>query len=161
MIFKRGQAWGFDLMIASIIFISGILIFYLYSLNASTETDEKLEALFYQGSLIADNLISEGYPLDWTEDTVTKIGLLSNNRINETKLERFYYLSEQDYGKTKTLLKTRYNYYITFSDQITIQGEVIDKIGQQTKNPKNLIKISRLTIYKEKPVEVHIFLWEI
>lgn len=161
MIFKRGQAWGFDLMIASIIFTSGILIFYLYSLNASSETDEKLEALFYQGSLIADDLISEGYPIDWTEDTVTKLGLLSDNRINETKLERFYYLSEQDYGKTKTLLKTRYNYYITFSDPITIQGEVIDKIGQQTETPKNLIKISRLTIYKEKPLEVHIFLWEI
>ena len=39
---KKAQAWGFDMMIASMIFISGIIIFYVYSLNYPKESQETL-----------------------------------------------------------------------------------------------------------------------
>ena len=87
---KKAQVWGFDLMIGSIIFVVGILVFYLYSLNSPDETLGTFSTLSHDGNLIAETLLSEGFPENWDEDNVTDPGILSNNKINQTKLERFY-----------------------------------------------------------------------
>ena len=83
MISKKAQAWGFDLMIASIIFISGIILFYIYSINYPKESNEKLDKLFNEGEFMAEVLLSEGLPINWNQDTVVRIGLTTNKKINE------------------------------------------------------------------------------
>lgn len=75
---RNAQAWGFDIIVATGIFIVGIIAFFLYTINYPTGEQEKLDDLLYEGNIIADNLLSEGYPLNWTNITVSKIGLLSN-----------------------------------------------------------------------------------
>ena len=160
IILKRGQAWGFDLMIASIIFISGIVVFYLYSLNLPNETEDIINALTYEGNLIAGALLSNGFPSNWDEGNVIIPGILTNNRINQTKLEEFYDLSINNYGKTKSLFNIKYEYYIIPSENFTINQNQISAIGQAPQNQKNLIKITRITIYKEKPITLNIHIWE-
>lgn len=151
---KKGQAWGFDLIIASIIFTMGIIIFFLYSLNYPVEGQEKVDTLFYEGELISENLLSEGFPKDWNENNVVVIGLLNNGKINDTKLNKFINLSKEDYQKTKNLFNTRYNYYINISNA------GIDIIGLQPSDPKNLIKVTRYTIYQDKPAILTVHVWE-
>lgn len=157
---KRAQAWGFDLIIGISIFLFGILTFYILSINSTSNANEKINSLEYDGNFISDNLLSEGYPDSWTSENVVRIGLLNNNKINETKLERFYDLSISNYAKTKTLLNTRYNYYISFSQSIKIRNETIDGIGLKEQNSKDLIKIPRYIIYNNTLINFYVEVWD-
>ncbi len=156
---KKAQAWGFDLMIASVIFVAAIATFYLFSLNNSHETEQNLQSLQYDGNNIADNLLSEGYPENWTQSDVIRIGILSEEKINEDKLLNFNELAQTNYEKTKSTLDSRNDYYITFSENITLNNNSIDYIGLKGATPKNLVKTTRLTVYKERPIVIYINVW--
>lgn len=157
---KKSQAWGIDLMVAMMIFSVGIISFYFYTLNSSEGAKETIDQLFYDGNLIANSILSEGYPVNWESSNVIKIGITSENKINETKLENFYSLSETDYTRTKNLFNTRFNYYFFISEEMVIDGNVVEGIGQKPVNYEDLIKITRLTLYKEKPVTLTIYIWK-
>ena len=159
--YKKGQGWGFDLVIASIIFTFAIIFFYIFALNYSSGSEELLRDLAYEGQLVADNFLSEGSPSDWNETNVFKIGILSNNKINDTKLERFYNISNKSYSQTKILFAINHDYYINFSDSINISGEIKPYIGSYSPDVKNLIRISRLSVYKNRPVSISINVWTI
>ncbi len=161
---KRGQAWGIDLIIAFIIFLMGILIFFVYSVNYSEESKENLYSLSHDGDIIFNSILSEGYPMDWNSTNVIRIGILTNGRINETKLERFYNFSVNNYAKTKNKFNTPYDYYFNMSSKIMISTSVIEGIGKpginlNNLNSSNLIKITKFTIYKEKPVTAYLYVW--
>lgn len=156
---KKSQVWGVDLMIAVFIFMIGIATFYLYTINMQNN-EEKFESLKYDGELIGDSLLSQGFPIDWNSVNVIKIGIAENGKINETKLERFYNLSIQNYAITKVLFNTRYDYFFFLSENLTINSQPISGIGLEPGNTENLVKITRLAIYKDKPVEIYIYVWE-
>ena len=157
---KRGQAWGFDLMAGMLIFVAGIIIFYFYTINTPLETEQTLETLSREGEIISNAILSEGFPENWNEQNVISPGILSQNKINDTKLERFNNLTINNYQKTKALFNTRYEYYIFASENFTINGEEITGMGNTPSNDKNLIKISRLTVYKNKPIIFNVEIWE-
>ena len=147
-------------MIAAIIFSLGILAFYFFSINSGNETAESFENLDYEAKIIADSLLSEGSPNSWAESNVVRIGLLSENKINATKLESFKTLSESDYAKTKSLFNIRGNYYISFSENIIIANESTEFIGQKPLEAQNLLKVTRLSSYNDKPLMIYIHAWD-
>jgi len=157
---KRAQAWGIDLAVALIIFTVGILIFFFYTVNRPAEARENLDYMFYDGNLIADSLMSEGSPLDWDSSNVVTVGILSENKINETKLEQFYNLSIQDYSRTKQLFNTRFDYYFFLSGNMSLYVGEVEGIGYSPLNENNLVKITRFTIYKDKPTTAYFYIWE-
>ncbi len=157
---RKAQGWGFDLMIGVIIFEIAIVAFFLYSINSTEETEQSISSLNYEANNIANSLLSEGYPAEWTEADVSKIGLLSNNKINETKLSQFYSLSLSDYSRTKLLLNTKKDYYISFSENITLNNNSISHIGYLPANPQNLIKATRLASYNNRPIPIYVNVWD-
>ncbi len=157
---KRAQAWGMDLMVAFVIFTIGIVIFYFYAINQPGEAEEKIDSLSYEGKIIGDSIFSDGYPENWDSSNVVTLGILSNNKINETKLDRFYNLASVDYSRTKNLFNTRFDYYFFLSENMTLTSGEVEGIGLPPSNPENLIRITRFTIYKDKPVTAHIYIWE-
>ena len=162
MIQKRGQAWGFDLIIAGVIFSAGIVGFYFYSINYPAEGRQSLESLFYEGNVIADNLLSTGFPKDWTKLTLVKIGLTTDGKINDTKLEYFNDIvaATGGYEQSKILLNTKYEYYLNFSIPMIINSGKVDFIGQKDQNSDNLVKITRFTVYQNQPVSLNIYVWK-
>ena len=48
MIAIKAQAWGFDLMIATALFLGGIIMFYIYSINYPAEGKKSFEDLYYE-----------------------------------------------------------------------------------------------------------------
>jgi hypothetical protein len=157
---KKAQGWGFDLAVAAIIFVVGIVVFFLFSINAHNETAESFDNLEYEAGIIADSLFSEGSPSSWTESNVVRLGLLSNNQINETKLAMFSSLAGADYQKTKQLFRIKGNYYITFSENLSANEQMIDLIGQQPVEAQNLLKVTRLSNYNGKPIVFYIHSWD-
>ena len=160
---KRAQAFGFDLFIAIGLFLAAFILIYFYSINLQSSQEKVHEALSYDGNVIADSLLSEGYPQNWDKDNVVIIGILSNNKINETKLSKFNDLANSDYNKAKNIFNTKYNFYVNLTEPIINEEdedeEEITGIGLPPSSPKNLIKLTRFTIYKDKPVTLIIELW--
>jgi hypothetical protein len=156
---KKSQAWGLDLMIASVIFSIAIVIFFFYALNNPEEGELNIDSLYYDGKIIGDSILSEGYPKDWNISNVVTIGILSDKKINETKLEMFFNLSDTQYLLTKSLFNTQYNYYFFLSENMTLSFGEVEGIGSRPLISQNLIKISRFVIYKNKPVTAYIYIW--
>ena len=154
-------------MVGMSLFLVGIMIFFVYTLNQPEETREAFDLLFYDGKLLADNLMSEGFPLDWNSSVAVILGLTTDNKMNETKLEKLYEMiyAENNYTKTKILFGTNYDYYFFFDENMTIDYNQVEGIGKPgiSKNnidSKNLVKITRFTIYQNKTAPLYIYIWE-
>ncbi len=156
---RKAQAWGFDMLIAVSLFSMTMLLFYLYSLNRSSETEDVLKSLQYDANIVAQIVLSEGYPQDWIAANVITPGILTDKKINQTKIEQFYDLSQNDYEDTKKLLQTKYDFYIFLSQPIEITGDTVPGMGRNYTNPKNLIKLTRVTTYQNKPTTFTIYVW--
>jgi len=170
---NKAQFWGIDLMVAVGIFLIIIILFYVYSLNYPSESVEKINEMLKKGDFITDTLLSEGYPTDWNldPDNVGHIGVMSTEgKIDNVKLESFYDLTVSDYENTKSLFNTKYDYYFNFSENMNFGGGPIPGIGKEggddigqilsDEDPQNLVKITRFTVYDDKPVTAYLYLWE-
>jgi len=164
---KKSQAWGIDLMVAVAIFSLGIIIFFIYSLNNYNESEEKIEELFYDGKIIADSILSEGHPENWDRFNVIQIGLTTDNKLDDSKLDEFHNMMENgDYEKTRRLFNTKYDYYFFLEENMTLHGGAVSvdglgKPGVDKNNitTENLIKITRFSVYDNKPVSVYFYVW--
>jgi len=163
----KAQAWGFDLIVAMIIFSVGIVVFFIYSINQPNEAKETLEKLNYDGKLITESILSNGYPENWDSENVISIGILNNGKINETKLGNFYSLSQSNYDTTKILFNTKYDYFFFLDENMTSITVDVDGIGKSgvnknnmnNINSENLVKISRFVSYKDKPMTAYLYIW--
>ncbi len=157
---NKGQVWGLDLMMASIIMIVGIIAIYIYAINFSNTSENILEEMFYQGNLVSSLILSEGSPENWTDENMEIPGILSNNKINQTKLNLFYNITNNnsEYKNIKRILVSSYDFYFNFTNMET-HGNPISGIGKIPDNPENLVKVERITIYKNKPTKFSIYMW--
>ncbi len=157
---KKGQGWSFDVIVGSVIFMMGFFIFFLYSINFSQDNEGAVESLAYQGSLVADDLLSEGFPTDWTQSNVQKIGIVTDGKIDMLKLENFLSLVDSNYESTKVIFGITKDYYVVFSQPITLDGQDIYGIGLEPSNHKNLMKITRAVILNNKLASMEVEIWE-
>ena len=164
---KKAQIWGMDILAGMALFLIGVIVFFIYSLNQPSEAQDNFEFLFYEGRIIADSLMSPGYPLDWNSTNVITIGINSDDKINETKLERLYEMiyTENNYALTKNIFNTQYEYYFFLEQNMTINSTEIEGIGKpgitkENIDAKNLVKISRFTIYQNKITPLYVYIWE-
>ena len=167
-ILTKAQVFSLDLIIGIIIFGSAILIYYKTTTNLSDQDEALLDDLLIDAKTISSSLMSQGYPYNWSKDDVVRIGISNDNRINETKLEQFSMIS---YKESRKLFGTVYNYYIFFRDRnnnILRFNESLEGIGkadvnstniQIVKNPKKLVKITRLVIKDSDIAKMVIYLW--
>lgn len=134
---KLGQAWSFDLVIASFIFLVGIIVFYTYALNYSSGSQKKLDQFLYEGRIASELVLSE-------ED----FGILTDGRVNQTKLGNF----TSYYGDRKNTFGIIHDFYFNMS------GLSFGKVN--TRETSNFIQISRITIYNNKPTKLELFIYD-
>lgn len=163
---KKAQGWGIDIIAAIMIFFFGIVLFYTYSINKSNESEVNFESLKYEGNLILGSILSEGYPVEWNSTNVNKIGILSDGKINHTKLEAFYNLTLSDYSLTRRLFTTKYHYFIFVEENFTFHNGAVNIDGfgkpgfdRNNINAENLIRINRVAIYNDKPSTFNLYIW--
>jgi hypothetical protein len=162
---RRGQIWSMDFVVGITIFLVGFLIFYFYSLNNPLESKEIIENLEYDGKLITNFILSEGSPTNWNLSNVLSIGILTDGKISDLKLEYFYFFTKDNYSDTKIMFNTKYDYIFFVDRNMTINGSLVDYIGKPFVNKsnidaKNLIKITRFTSYRNMPTTAYLYIWE-
>lgn len=157
---KEGQAWGFDLMVASILFIMGMASLYVYTINYPLGEAEPVHSMLYDATNIASIIFSEGYPSNWDQTNVVRIGILTDNKVDEVKLANFYNLANTNYKSTQGLFRTKYNYYLYFSEPMNISGNLVEGIGNKSSSPNDLFQITRFVAYRNKTITANVYLWE-
>ena len=91
---------------------------------------------------------------DWEEVSKSRM-----NKINDTKLLRFHGLANSDYERTKNLLNTKYDYYFFLEKNMTTIAANVGGIGKKPMDAENLVKISRFTVYEEKPITAYLYIY--
>ncbi len=143
---KKAQVWSLDVIVAIIIFTSGIILLFIFAINYTNQAENKLDDLLSQGRTAAELILSN-------EDS----GILSGNIINQTKLESLY---NSDYEILRSKFGVKNNFYFTF-DGLEINGSFKEYGGKvNSTSIKSLIKIERLSIYKNKPIKFDLYIWE-
>ena len=108
---KKSQIWTIEFIVSFLIFIAAIILSVKSVFNIYT--NENLRDIQQESEFVSQYLLSEGFPTDWNNDTVIRLGLITDNRINETKLQKLYLL---EYEKAKYSLGIRSNFFLYFSN---------------------------------------------
>lgn len=125
---KQGQGWGLDVVAAVVIFISGVIILYVYALNYTSQTQDTLNELTYEAHLAADLVLSN-------DDT----GILVDNVVNQSKLDLF----NASYLSRKGFFGMSHDFYFTL-DGVGPFG----KLNESAVTDE--IAVNRITIYQNK-----------
>ncbi|MFW5865589.1 MAG: hypothetical protein ACOCU6_00670 [Nanoarchaeota archaeon] len=88
---RGGQTWSFDLIIAVVLFIVVVGIFYAYLSDSSTEDDE-VKHLSGEARLISTKLDCD---VDDNDVCITRNGMIVNENVDELKSEDYDNLKKQ------------------------------------------------------------------
>lgn len=174
---KQAQVWSLDITVALVIFLSAMIMFYVYTINLSQDTESKSDEMRTDLEFFSSNILSEGSPKGWNTTNVFIPGISSHYEINQTNLNFLYNLTYSgypaSYERVMSLLGTRFNFYFYFNDKMNItlpsgteiQIDGIGKIGVNrtnitaAENPSNIVKIERFTVYQKKPTKLTLLFW--
>jgi hypothetical protein len=151
-----------------LVFALTLGVFFTSEINLSDQDEQQFADIRFTSRLVTDCLVGSGYPAGWNATSVTEIGVTDSYRVNATKLLS---MTTVDYTRTKTLLRTRYDYYLYFTGDsgvlpVAPGREGVGKPGVnstnivQVEDPKNLIQTSRMVIYGDKPARMVVYLWD-
>ena len=179
---KKSQVWLSDYTISLLLFILAAMLSVKIIVN-SFSTNTAFEELKTDASKISEILLSEGYPPDWTNETVIRPGLLTAKRLNKSKVVEAMNMS---YSRLKPKLQTQYDFLVIFeepgSDMIefddicaigspdvnintTIIGPIIDCHNPEFTSISydNLVKITRFVIYdlgsESEIIRMGVYVW--
>lgn len=167
-ILTKSQVWALDLIIAVVIFLGALLLFYKYSINTVDIEKKDIGDLLLDAKLISSYLVSAGYPTDWQEHPgdIMLIGLTNGNmEINPKKVQEFSNLVASNYTKSRKLLSTTHDYYVFFEDKnnniIRIEGVGEDWVGKDytNENQEDIIKTIRFVNYNSTIIKLVLYVW--
>jgi len=117
---SKAQAWYTDFAVALLLFIFTLVVYFSYINNVQREEKSGLDVVIKDAKAISSALVLSGYPINWTNETVIRVGLADDHKLNSTKLRAFKRLN---YSITKKYFGTIYDYFVYFVDK---KGEVLN-----------------------------------
>ncbi len=175
---RKSQVWISDYTLSLLLFILAVLISIKILIN-SFAVNSDFNELKDDAAKMSEMLLSEGYPVDWTNDTVIRPGLLTGERLDQTKV---YNAMNMSYARLKPKLQTKHDFLVIFEDPDSDMIEFNDKciIGSPSvtinstgsapnidcHNPlfssidyNNLVKLTRLVIYNGEIIKMVVYAW--
>src|SRR3989338_8449780 len=116
----KAQAWYMDFAIALLLFTFTLVVYFSYTNNFQKQEKGNLDAMVKDAKAISSSLVLSGYPVDWKNETVIRIGVADEQQLNATKVKEF---KRMDYNMTRKIFATPYNYFIFFINE---NGEVLN-----------------------------------
>lgn len=136
---KKAQGWGLDVFVAITLFIAGVIILYVYAINYVSQSNNIVEEMSYEANLVSNLILSED-----------DFGILTKGIVNQTKLEDF----DSSYLSRKGSFGMKRDFYFTIGDPIEFIGQL------NTSQTSNLVKVTRITIYKNTPTKLEVYVYE-
>ncbi|MDP3765693.1 MAG: hypothetical protein Q8R04_04205 [Nanoarchaeota archaeon] len=98
-----------DFAIALLLFTFTLVVYFSYTTNFQKQEQGDLNAMLTDAKAISSSLTLSGYPNDWDNITVVRIGMADEQKLNESKMRHF---SELEYNDTKRRFATIYDYFV-------------------------------------------------
>ncbi|MEM5792972.1 MAG: hypothetical protein QXY45_01245 [Candidatus Aenigmatarchaeota archaeon] len=152
----KGQSLSYDFLTAFTTFLLVVLIiFVLFEYSSNSINDfKKIDEISRISSQISEVWMSEGLPNNWDPENVIELGLLSNQRLNQTKIE---YLNEIGYYKVRKFVGSGvYNFLLTISDH---ENNTIFEFGFKPEKYEFSSKTRRISVLGKKIVYVDTVVW--
>jgi len=150
-----------DYMIATFIFATFILMFFLYAPNIVDRDTSDYDALILEAKTVSNALMSQGIPHNWNTTNVTRIGLMNKNRqLNYTKVAMFFNNISED--ETRRKFNIQHNYLVTVINKkgIRVPFGANSSTGVWIEeNATKSARIGRIVPYKNKLYEVVVLTW--
>ena len=109
-----------DFAVALMLFMFTLAVYFSYTTNFQKQEKSSLEVMLKDAKSISSSLVLGGYPSEWTNITVMRIGIADEQKLNATKVKNFKGIS---YNRTRKLFATPYNYFVFFLNE---KGEVLN-----------------------------------
>lgn len=177
---KKSQVWTIEFIISFLLFISVILM--SVKLISGIYSNDAIRTLQRESEFVSQYLLSEGYPNDWSNDTLIRVGLTTNNGLDDTKLLNLYSL---DYLKARDSLGIRSNYFMYFSNSsgniplfhilnnsipesdgcgygyygVIKQYSTQCEINITQLKYDDMVKISRITTFNGSIIQMNLLIW--
>jgi hypothetical protein len=179
---SRGQVWTMDFLVGIMLFILALIIAAPMMLNLYPSQD--YSNVYRDAIYLSDNLLSEGYPSNWTVNDVVLPGIAPNNRLDPQKL---FELNSLEYARLKTVFHIDSD-FIVFIKNTTSDNNIINitasyngnNVSQcifgynvsissnstvsctpllNTLSYENLVRVDRIIIYNSKVVTMTLYAW--
>jgi hypothetical protein len=154
---KKAQVWSLDFIIAIVFFAISLTIYFKYAGQIFDEEEMNIEELRIEAASISSSLMTPGYPLDWNESNVERIGISTDgSTITQAKLDSLMLISS-DYENTRRLFSASHQYYIELSNNstdISISGM------QCNSSAKRIATAERIVLYNNSIFRLSVCIWE-
>ncbi len=113
--------------------------------------------------------MSEGYPIDWDNTSVIKLGLLANNSLSASKVQA---LSSFSYTEIQSVLGTPYDVYWYFRNKTGVvslfacgYGNPSVMVDAATCEPsfsssRNIVRLQRILVYNNSLLTMEVVVWD-
>lgn len=161
---KKSQTWVFDYLTGFFIFIFILLL--SINLIKSIDAHSQYENINREVDFISNALMSTGVPTNWNSSHVSVPGLLSDYKMNQTKLENFDSLT---YGRSKALLQVTGEYWFYFQNEsgiMNISGKCVHgytfedcEIPEVTTEYSDMAWSERIIVFDSKIISLMVVSW--
>ncbi len=156
----KAQALTYDFFIASTVFllVMSVLALYWSALLKNVGESNKLNFVSTKLGQASNIWFKEGVPENWNGSNVIEIGLSSNNRINQTKVNYLVSLGAGFLASNLALgMLNPYYRVINISNNQTIFEFPTSLDSQEI---SNIYKTTRIGIWNSSLVKIETILWE-
>lgn len=128
----KAQVFSFDFMLATSIFLIIFIVVYMYWTYTSAQIQETqyFNDMVDKAFLISEAWFREGVPVDWDSSNFIELGLQSDHKLNETKMN---YLNDLGYKKVKDSIGVQpyeFFYKISFPGGIVLEPPIVYFVSQ-------------------------------
>ncbi|MBI4452529.1 hypothetical protein HY637_03805 [Candidatus Woesearchaeota archaeon] len=119
----KAQAWYMDFAIGMLLFTFTLIVYFSYTNNAQKEDKGDFDLVTKDAKSISNSLALEGYPDDWDNTTVVRIGIADEQQLNATKLKK---LKQMNYTLARRKFSTTFDFFAYFLNE---NGDVLNIKG--------------------------------
>jgi len=120
---SKAQAWFMDFAISLLLFAFTIVVYLSYTNNFQQQDQSELNNMLSDANSVSSSLVLSGYPTNWDNRTVIRIGIADDQKINSTKIKNFKQLN---YSLSKKDFATTFDYFVFF---VNDKNEVMNVYG--------------------------------
>ena len=157
--FCKAQVFSIDFLVAVSIFLLVLAVVMIYWSYTSIQIEETktINEMIDKGYMISQVWFREGTPEYWDPNNVRDIGLLSDHRINETKMN---YLNDIGYNRVKEIIGAApYEFRFNVSFTNCYGSGYSFPFGLYPTQASNVIRIQRAGILNSSIAIIEVLIW--
>ncbi len=112
-----------DFAIALLLFTFTLVVYFGHTNNIDKQDKGNLDLMIKDAKSISNSLALEGFPKDWDNASVVRIGISDNQYLNSTKLKK---LKQMNYTSVRRRLATTFDFFVYFTNE---KNEVLNIKG--------------------------------